>query len=41
MIEQTRYDARQFVDRKAEQIEAEGGKGKDAQLVFSKPDQRS
>jgi hypothetical protein len=39
MIEQNRYDARQFVDRKAEQIEAEGGKGKDAQLVFSKPDQ--
>ncbi len=39
MTEQTRHDAWQFVDGKAEQIEAEGSKVKDAHLVFGKPDQ--
>ena len=39
MIEQAKHDAREFVDGKAEQIEAEGGKVKDAHLVFGKPDQ--
>jgi nucleotide-binding universal stress UspA family protein len=38
MIEQAKHDAREFVDGKAEQIEAEGGKVKDAHLVFGKPD---
>jgi len=39
MIEQAKHEARQFVDGRAEQIEAEGVKVRDAHLVFGKPDQ--
>jgi nucleotide-binding universal stress UspA family protein len=38
MIEQAKRDARMFVDAMAEEIEAEGGKVKDAHLVFGKPE---
>jgi nucleotide-binding universal stress UspA family protein len=39
MIEQTKHNAREFVDGRAERIEAEGGKVKDAHLAFGKADQ--
>jgi nucleotide-binding universal stress UspA family protein len=39
IIEQAKHEARKFVDSKSEQIEAEGGKVKDAHLAFGKADQ--
>jgi nucleotide-binding universal stress UspA family protein len=39
IIEQAKHDARKFVDRKAGEVEAMGGKAKDAHLAFGKPDQ--
>jgi nucleotide-binding universal stress UspA family protein len=38
-IERDKHHAREFVDKQAERIEAEGGKVKDAHLVFGRPDQ--
>lgn len=38
ILEQAKHDAREFVDREAERIEAEGGKVKDAHLAFGRPE---
>lgn len=38
IIERTKQKAREFVDRRAEKIQAEGGEVRDAHLSFGKPD---
>ena len=39
VLERAKHRAREFVDEKAERIEANGGKVKDAHLAFGKPDE--
>lgn len=38
ILEQAKHDAREFVDRRAREIEAQGGTVKDAHLAFGRPD---
>ena len=40
VLERAKRRAREFVDNKAERIEANGGKIKDAHLAFGKPDEK-
>ncbi len=40
VLERAKRRAREFVDKKAERIEANGGKIKDAHLAFGKPDEK-
>jgi nucleotide-binding universal stress UspA family protein len=40
VLERAKHRAREFVDKKAERIEANGGKVKDAHLAFGKPDEK-
>ena len=40
VLERAKHRAREFVDKKAERIEANGGKIKDAHLAFGKPDEK-
>jgi nucleotide-binding universal stress UspA family protein len=40
VLERANHRVREFVDKKAEQIEANGGKVKDAHLAFGKPDEK-
>src|SRR5215216_3405892 len=40
VLERAKHRAREFVDKEAEQIEANGGKVKNAHLAFSKPDEK-
>ncbi|HET7478048.1 MAG TPA: universal stress protein [Rubrobacteraceae bacterium] len=39
ILHQARHDARQFIDRQAENLEAEGAKVKDAHLAFGRADE--
>jgi nucleotide-binding universal stress UspA family protein len=40
VLERAKHRAREFVDKEAKQIEANGGKVKDAHLAFGKPDEK-
>jgi nucleotide-binding universal stress UspA family protein len=40
VLERAKHRAREFVDKQAKRIEANGGKVKDAHLAFGRPDEK-